>query len=65
MPLINLGFWFWHPSDEQIAAWVDGGLERRELARVTEHLLTCPECYELASDVLVLQAEAQIRSDAS
>jgi hypothetical protein len=35
------------PTDEELAAYIDGGLGPAENRRVTEHLATCEGCFEL------------------
>jgi len=35
------------PTDEQLAAYIDGGLDPVESRRVTEHLASCEDCFEL------------------
>jgi len=33
------------PTDEEIAAYIDGGLDRAEWERITDHLASCESCY--------------------
>lgn len=35
------------PTDEELAAYIDGGLDPAESRRVTEHLVDCEDCFEL------------------
>lgn len=35
------------PSDEEMAAYIDGTLGKAESQRVTEHLASCDDCYDL------------------
>jgi hypothetical protein len=35
------------PTDEQLAAYIDGTLGKAESERVTEHLASCRDCYDL------------------
>jgi hypothetical protein len=35
------------PSDETLAAFIDGRVDAETRARVVEHLATCPECYSV------------------
>jgi hypothetical protein len=35
------------PTDEELAAYIDGGLGPAESERVTEHLASCEDCYDL------------------
>ena len=39
------------PSEEEIAAFLDGGLSAEERARITAHLAGCPGCYEVFAGV--------------
>lgn len=39
-----------HPDSEQLAAFVTGNLNGRELARVAEHLRTCEDCRAVVSE---------------
>jgi hypothetical protein len=38
------------PTDEELAAYIDGGLSPAESRRVTEHLASCADCFELYSE---------------
>jgi len=38
------------PTDEERAAYIDGGLDPAESRRVTEHLAACEDCFELYSE---------------
>lgn len=49
----------WHPSDEELAAYIDGALSKEEAARVTQHLASCPSCYEIYSETLSFQLESE------
>lgn len=40
------------PTAEELAAYVDGGLPEAEARRVTDHLASCEECYEVYSDTV-------------
>jgi hypothetical protein len=47
------------PTDEEIAAFLDGGLAAGERARITAHLAGCESCFEVfagAAGVLAEQA---------
>ena len=35
------------PSDETLAAFIDGRLDPEMRRRVVEHMATCPECYDV------------------
>ena len=37
-----MGHW---PSDEDLAAYIDGNLDQAESKRIVEHLATCEDCY--------------------
>jgi Putative zinc-finger len=38
-----------HPSPEELAAYIDGNLGKEEAARVTGHLASCEDCYDVYS----------------
>jgi hypothetical protein len=38
------------PTDEELAAYIDGGLDPAESRRVTEHLASCEDCFEQYSE---------------
>jgi hypothetical protein len=38
-----------HPTAEELAAYIDGNLGRKEADRVTEHLASCEDCYDVYS----------------
>lgn len=40
------------PTDEEIAAYIDGNLDRVERERVTEHLVSCEDCYAVYSETV-------------
>ncbi len=46
------------PSDEELAAYIDGVLPRREADRVAEHLVSCERCYEIYSETLQFQLDS-------
>lgn len=58
----RLRWWLWgarggaaaaaHPSDEQLAAYIDAGLPPAERAAVSGHLADCDRCSELVADTL-------------
>jgi hypothetical protein len=45
------------PSDEEIAAFVDGMLSSEERRRLIAHLAECKDCYEVLAGVLSFQKE--------
>jgi hypothetical protein len=47
------------PSAEDLAAYIDGTLEAKESARITEHLASCEECYAVYMESLQFQLESQ------
>ena len=57
-------FFLVHPSNEQIAAFIDGGLKGDELDAVEAHCVNCPRCQLLAGGVMTQKLERE-RSDAS
>jgi len=47
------------PSDETLAAFVDGRLDEATRKRVTDHMVTCDECYS----VFLAAADAAARDE--
>jgi hypothetical protein len=49
------------PSANELAAYVDGVLSPAEARRITDHLASCEECYEIYSDTVrfILASEPQ------
>jgi len=45
------------PSDEELAAYIDGVLEKEEADRITAHLATCEDCYAIYSGTVRFQLE--------
>jgi hypothetical protein len=52
-----------HPSDAELAAYIDGALDEQEAALVTEHLALCESCYEVYSETLQFQLDSETESD--
>jgi hypothetical protein len=48
-----------HPSDEELAAYIDRGLVTAEADRVAEHLVSCERCYEIYSETVRLQLDRE------
>lgn len=46
------------PSDEDLAAYIDGTLSKAESARITEHLASCEDCYAIYTETLHFQLES-------
>lgn len=46
------------PSDETLAAFIDGRLEPETRRRVVEHIATCPECYDVVLSAQELRGYA-------
>ena len=46
-----------HPTDEELAAYVDRRLRGKDRARVTQHLASCDRCYAIFSGVVRFQLE--------
>ena len=46
-----------HPSDEELAAYIDRRLRGQDRARITEHLASCDRCYAVFSGVVRFQLE--------
>jgi hypothetical protein len=47
------------PSDEELAAYIDGTLGKAESRRITEHLADCEECYAVYAETLQFQLESE------
>jgi hypothetical protein len=47
------------PSDEELAAYIDGVLGKEEAARIAEHLASCENCFEVYSETVHFQLESQ------
>ena len=45
------------PSDEELAAYIDGALDEKEANRVAEHLVSCERCYEIYSETIQFQLQ--------
>jgi hypothetical protein len=48
------------PSDEELAAYIDGALDKEEAARVAGHLVSCERCYEIYSETLRFQLDSEV-----
>ncbi len=46
------------PTDETLAAFIDGKLEPEMRPRVVEHIATCPECYDVVLGAQELRGQA-------
>src|SRR5262245_50418883 len=55
-PAPPAGHW---PSDEELAAYIDGTLGKTESQRITEHLADCEECYTVYVETLQFQLESE------
>jgi Putative zinc-finger len=55
-PAPPAGHW---PSDEELAAYIDGNLGEAESRRITEHLADCEECYAVYAETLQFQLESE------
>src|SRR5215203_3721196 len=44
-----------HPSDAELAAYIDGALDEMEAALVEKHLVSCESCFEVYSETLQFQ----------
>jgi len=49
-----------HPSDEELAAYIDRGLVNAEADRIAEHLVSCERCYEIYSETVRLQLDGDV-----
>src|SRR4029077_14334380 len=45
------------PSDEDLAAYIDGALDADEVERIAGHLVFCERCFEIYSETVQLQLE--------
>lgn len=48
-----------HPSDADLAAYIDGALGKAEAERVAAHLADCEDCYFVYSETLQFQLESE------
>lgn len=62
---LHLSAFFSCPTAEQLAAWVDGGLEGLERTTVEQHLLRCDQCRELVTEVIGMYVDLESGSDAA
>jgi Putative zinc-finger len=46
------------PGAEELAAYIDGTLDKAERERITEHLASCEECYSVYSETLHFQLDS-------
>lgn len=47
------------PSDEELAAYIDGVLDKDEADRIAGHLVSCERCYEIYSETLQFQLDSE------
>jgi len=47
------------PSNEELAAYIDGVLDKGEANRVAGHLVSCERCYEVYSEALRFQLDSE------
>ena len=47
------------PSVEDLAAYIDGTLDAKERARITEHLASCGECYSVYMESLQFELDSR------
>jgi hypothetical protein len=45
------------PSDEELAAYIDGALDREEADRIAGHLVSCERCYEIYAETVQFQLD--------
>jgi hypothetical protein len=48
-----------HPSDAELAAYIDGALDETEAERVAVHLADCGDCYFVYSETLQFQLDSE------
>jgi hypothetical protein len=46
-------------SDEGLAAYIDGALDKVEAARVARHLASCERCFEIYADTIEIQQDLE------
>lgn len=63
MPRLTVHGWWLHPTDEQLAAYVDGGLVAGELDDVESHIINCEPCQTIVGETLLDTLEEDFRSD--
>jgi hypothetical protein len=51
-----------HPSDAELAAYIDGALNETEAALVEKHLASCESCFEVYSETLRFQLDSETES---
>jgi hypothetical protein len=51
------------PDAEELAAWIEGGLEESTRRRLVAHLDTCARCAEVVAGVLAFQDEEALAED--
>lgn len=51
------------PTAEDLACYIDGALSPEEAARITEHLASCENCFEVYSEVVRFQLESAPEAD--
>lgn len=56
-------FFLLHPSDEQIAALIDGGLGPIERDVVEVHLVNCDDCRTTAGGVILTRLEMEAKNE--
>jgi hypothetical protein len=47
------------PSNEELAAYIDGALDKEEAVRIAEHLVSCERCYEVYAETLRFQLDSE------
>src|SRR5436305_5399360 len=47
------------PSNEELAAYIDGVLDKGEANRIAGHLVSCERCYEVYSEALRFQLDSE------
>jgi hypothetical protein len=52
------------PSDEELAAYIDGALDEGDAAQIAEHLVSCERCYEVYSETLRFQLDTEAATGA-
>jgi putative zinc finger protein len=53
------------PTDEELAAYIDGNLGRRAYKRITEHLASCEGCYAVYVGAVRFQLETEPADEAA
>jgi hypothetical protein len=51
-----------HPTDEELAAYIDGNLDKAERKRITDHIASCEDCYFVYSETARFLIDSSLAS---